>query len=146
LRGVGDVDGLKAVGIRHEQIPELQRRGAAVMQRHDARHHRCERLIEIQNDEAGIGDHIDVVAADGEVAGAVQNAALIPGERAAQDIVARIPVGKGIDVGEDQSFAAIRDQRIVVEGMKRPLLIIAAHERTAIARRIDGLVGRQCDA
>ncbi len=116
------------------------------MQRHDARHHRCERLIEIQNDEAGIGDHIDVVAADGEVAGAVQNAALIPGERAAQDIVARIPVGKGIDVGEDQSFAAIRDQRIVVEGMKRPLLIIAAHERTAIARRIDGLVGRQCDA
>src|SRR5438270_12409976 len=77
---------------------------------------------------------------------ALEYPALVPGERAAQEVVTRIPVGERIDIRQDQSFPGVRDQRIVVDGVEWLLFVILAHQLACIARGVDRLVGRKSDA
>ena len=104
----GDVEQLEAVGVGHPQIAELQRRGAGVAQRDGGGVARVERVVEVDDDEPGRGGDVGVMAAERDVARAVEHSALVPGDGALEEIVARLAVGEGLDVDQDQPFLGSR--------------------------------------
>ena len=73
----------------------------------------------------------------------LQYIVVIPGELALQEIVARLAIGKGIDIHHDQSFNRIDHEGVVIDGMEGLLLIGHAHQLALIARGGDRLIGRQ---
>ena len=80
------------------------------------------------------------------MARALQQLFLVPGERALEEIVARLTVGERIDVGQNQPFFGIGDQRVIIDRVKFLLLVVDAHQVTLVAVRVYRLVGGQHDA
>ena len=69
---------------------------------------RPERIVEVDHDQAGVGGDIGDMAGERDVARAGQHVALVPGRRAPQEVVARLAVGEGVDVDEDQALLGSR--------------------------------------
>ena len=103
-----------------------------------------ERVVEVDDDQAGRGGDIGVMAAERDVAGAGEHAALVPGHGALEEIVARLAVGEGVDVDQDQAFLGVGDDGVAVERVEGLLLIfgMVAADRL-VAADADRLVGRQ---
>ena len=76
------------------------------------------------------------------MARAIQQSFRIPGRGPGQEVVLRIAIGQGIDVGHDQAFLGIRDEGVVVARMEGLLLIGDAHQITLITRRRNRLISR----
>ena len=96
-----DIDDAQAVGSCGEQVAELQGGGAHVLKRNHGKQARLERLIEIQHHDARSGGDVGGGAAQRDMPCAVENAAIVPGQRARQEIIARLAVAERLDVGED---------------------------------------------
>ena len=77
------------------------------------------------------------------MSGTSQHPALVPGDRAFEEIIARLTVGKRIHIGDDQAFFGIDDERVVVNRMKRLFLVGHTHQVTLVSVRGDRLVGWQ---
>src|ERR1700742_637260 len=75
---VSHINRFEPVVVGNKQIPELQCRGARILQRHNTLDMRVQRVIEIENDDARVSHDIDKMTADGDMAGATQNSAFVP--------------------------------------------------------------------
>ena len=144
--GMRDVDHVQAVGCGHEQVAELEMRRARALDRDRGGDPRLERIVEVEHHDAGIRGHVHPAARDEQVARAVQHAALVPGQRALEEVVARLAVAQGLDVGEDQAFRAVGDQRVLVDRVHRLFLPVLQDHVALVARVADGLGRGQRDA
>src|SRR4029077_1845732 len=104
---------------------------------------RRERLVEIHHHHAGAGGDIGGEAAQDDVPRPAQHAAALPGERALEEVVARLAVLQCLHVDKDQAFVRVRDRGVAVDRMHRLLAVLAAHALALVAARGYRLVGRQ---
>ncbi len=107
---------------------------------------RFHRVIDIHDNDAGIGGDVEIVPGNRNVLRALQNIVFIPGDGAGQEIIAWLAVGKRIDIHQNQSFLGIGDKGVVVDWMEILLLVCYPHQFALVTQRCDGLIGRQCDA
>ena len=137
------VDHAQAALVGDEQVAELQRRGARVAQRDGGQVARLERVVQVDDDHAGLGRDVGDMAAEHDVARAVEQPVRVPGQRALEEIVARLAIGQRIDIDQDQALFGVADGRVVIDRVERLLLVGHAHQLALVARRRDRLAGRQ---
>ncbi len=139
--GLRDVDHVQAVGGGDEGVAELHLYGARVGDGDGRDQARFERIGHVEHDDAGVGDNVERGAGNGEVLGAFEDAVVVPRRGADQIVVAEFAVGQGVDVGDDQAFFAIRDERVAVDGVHRLFLVRGDLAGFFVAREGDGLRG-----
>jgi hypothetical protein len=144
-RRIGDVDRGEAGVVGDKEIAELQCGRANALQRDHSFELRFQRIVEIDDDEARVGGDVGVMAAQHDVARAVEDAILVPRDRARHEVVLRVAVGQCVDVGENQTLDGVGERRIAVDRVERLLLIRHAHQVAFVARWRNRLVGRQRD-
>ena len=82
--------------------------------------------------------------AERDMACTFQYAARVPRGRALEKIIARLAIGKGIDVNHNQPLDRIDNKGVVIDRMERLFLIGGAHQVAFVAFGGDWLIGRQC--
>ena len=101
-----------------------------------------QRIIQIDHHQTGPGCDIGDVTRQRDVPRAVQHPARVPGRGPTQVVVARIAVGERIDIDQDQPLARVGDHGVAVDRVEGLFLVGGPH-LGRVARRRDGLVGRQ---
>ena len=143
---VRDVNYFHALAIADKKIAELECCRAPVVEWNGLHNTGRHRIIQIDYDQSGVGDDIGVVTAQGDVTCTIENAILVPCQRALQEVIAQFTVGQGVDVGQDQSFLRVHYQDVVVDGMERLLEIVFSHQLTLVSNRVYWLIGGQHEA
>ena len=142
----GDVDHAQSAVVGDGQVAELQPGRARALERDRRRNHGFERVFEIYDHHPGGRGDVGIRAAHRDVARALQHTAAIPGQRALEEVVARVAVLQRVDVDQNQALVGVRDQRVVVDRVKRLLLVVDAHQVALVLRRRHRLGGGQRDA
>ena len=123
----------------------MQRGRARTLERDHRRNRGLERILEVHDHHPGGRGDVGIRTAHRDVPRALQHPAAIPGQRALEEVVARIAVLQCIDVDQDQALLGVRDQCIVVDRMKRLLLVDDAHQVALVLLRRHRLGGGQRD-
>src|SRR5204862_4655988 len=115
----GDVGDLQPTRGGQEEVAELHGAGPDVRHIQGGGQLRVQRVVQVHDDQPGLGGDVGDVAGERDVARAVQDAARVPGERALQVVVGRVAVGQRIHVDEDEAFLGVGDDRVVIDRMER---------------------------
>src|SRR4029077_18417878 len=85
------------------------------------------RIVEVNDNQAAIAEHVGVRSGDRDAAGAIQNSTGVEGQGAFQEIISRVAVEKRADAGslafriwiadDDEAFVFVRDVKKSVERM-----------------------------
>src|SRR5580704_5611789 len=119
---IGNVENLQPGAIYDERVAELN--GDSLWRINRGRpnfrgHARLERIIEINDNQAAIAEHVGVDAGDRNAARAIQDAARIEGQGTFQKIISRVAIEKRADArrlasririaNNDEAFVRVRD-------------------------------------
>ena len=140
-----DINDAQSTRVSNEQVAELQRRRACIVQWYDRGELWCQRIVEVHNDDALVGCNVSVVASNNDVPGTREYVVRIPAHATLKAVVVQIAIGKRHDVGHKQAFNAVCRKCVVVNRVERLLLVRDAHQIAFIARWRHGLVGWQSD-
>ena len=95
---VRDIDRLQSLTVRDKQVAELQCRGARILQGDDTLNLRMQGVIEIQDHDSRIRDDVHEMSTDHHMTRPFENAAFVPRQRAAQEVIPRIAVRESVDI------------------------------------------------
>ena len=142
-RWVRNIDYLQSLSIGDEQESKLLNQRSWRLHGNRLHMSRLQRLVKVDNSDTIFNDDVRKVSTNRDITSACQNPTLIPGQSALQEVVTRFAIGKCVDVGQNQSFFRIGDQRIVIQRMECLFLVDDAHQVTLVTLRCDGLSSLQ---
>ncbi len=82
------------------------------------------------HDDAGVGDDVERVARNREMASTLEHATLVPGQRTLEEVAARLAVAERGDVGRDQAFIRVGDETRSCKSDASAALIRTLHQLT----------------
>src|SRR5580704_6186941 len=147
LGKIGSVQNFEAVTIHNQGVTELHGDAAGIVERRRADvggDPRSERIIQVNDGERSIREHVSIRPYDGDAARACEHAARIESQSTFQEIVGRIAVEQRAYAGtlrfqigvanDDQSFFFVGDVKETIEQMNGLLLVF----RQLLSKWIDG--------
>jgi hypothetical protein len=69
---------------------------------------RLQRIVQVDDDQPGVGGDVGDLAGQRDVARPLEHVVRVPGDRALEEVVARLAVGQRVDVDDDQALDGCR--------------------------------------